>query len=47
MTGAFARFRQPAPGLGQHNADVFSQFLGLDAAAIDQLRAEGVVQTST
>ena len=43
MTGAFAGFDKPAPGLGQHNADVFSQFLGLDAAAIDQLRAEGVV----
>lgn len=33
----------PAPLLGQHTRDVLSSYLGLEPAAIDDLKAEGVV----
>ena len=32
-----------APGLGEHSAEVLAEDLGLDAAAVNQLTADGVV----
>jgi formyl-CoA transferase len=50
ITGSHIKFsdtktaiRTPAPTLGQHTEDVYGELLGLDAAAIDALRAEGVM----
>lgn len=37
------RFRWPAPLLGQHTEAVLTEYLGLTAADIEQLRARGVV----
>ena len=33
----------PAPTLGQHNDKVFGEFLGFDAAKIDELKAQGII----
>jgi crotonobetainyl-CoA:carnitine CoA-transferase CaiB-like acyl-CoA transferase len=38
-----ARFEAPAPALGADNAEVFGRLLDLDGAALDALRARGVV----
>jgi CoA:oxalate CoA-transferase len=32
-----------APRLGQHNAEVYAELLGIDADALQQLKAQGVV----
>jgi crotonobetainyl-CoA:carnitine CoA-transferase CaiB-like acyl-CoA transferase len=32
-----------APLLGEHTAEVLADWLGLDAAAVDGLRADGIV----
>jgi crotonobetainyl-CoA:carnitine CoA-transferase CaiB-like acyl-CoA transferase len=37
------RVRWPGPALGQHNAEVYGELLGLDAAQLDALAAEKVV----
>lgn len=34
---------RPAPGVGQHNAEVYKALLGLDATQLQQLAAEGAV----
>ena len=34
---------EPAPLLGEHTAEVLSDWLGLDAAAVAQLRQDGIV----
>jgi len=34
---------EPAPFLGQHNAEVYSKLLGYDQATIDRLQREGII----
>lgn len=43
MTGSFAGFDKPAPGLGEHNAAVFGDLLGLPDGELAQLAADGVI----
>src|SRR5206468_10061946 len=52
MTGIVPRFtetpgtiRHPGPLLGQHTAEILTEVVGLDAAAIEELRAAGIVAT--
>jgi benzylsuccinate CoA-transferase BbsF subunit len=38
-----ATFRLPAPGLGEHNREVFTGLLGMTDADLEEMRAEGVI----
>jgi len=43
LSGSPVRYQAAPPLLGEHTGDVLSQVLGLDAAAIEQLRRDGVI----
>ena len=34
---------KPSPLFGQHNAEVLGQWLGIGAAEVEALRAEGII----
>ena len=36
-------YRRPAPGLGEHNAEVLSELLGLGVGAVEELAKAGVL----
>jgi crotonobetainyl-CoA:carnitine CoA-transferase CaiB-like acyl-CoA transferase len=47
MTESPARYRRPAPLLGQHNAEVFTQLLGYTEEEVMRLGESGVIEGET
>ncbi len=43
MSGTPVSYRQSPPTLGQHTEDLLGEYLGMDAAAVEDLRSRGVV----
>ncbi len=43
LSGSPASIRMPAPQLGEHNDEVFTQLLGYSKEEVDELRKEGVI----
>ncbi len=43
MSGSFAGFDRPAPGLGEHNARIYGELLGLSDDELRALAGEGVI----
>ncbi|MBA3348752.1 MAG: CoA transferase [Actinobacteria bacterium] len=43
FSGIAAESGRPVPALGEHNASVYAELLGLDADAVEALRRDGVV----
>ena len=43
MTAAGSQYRRPAPLLGQHNVEVYGQFLGYSAEEVGKLAELGVI----
>jgi crotonobetainyl-CoA:carnitine CoA-transferase CaiB-like acyl-CoA transferase len=43
LHGAVEPSLEPSPALGQHNEEIYSDWLGLSTDEIDRLRSEGVL----
>jgi crotonobetainyl-CoA:carnitine CoA-transferase CaiB-like acyl-CoA transferase len=43
FSGTPLEYKRPPPTLGQHTSEVLREVLGLDDAAIAQLRADGII----
>jgi formyl-CoA transferase len=37
------KIKSPAPDLGQHNAEVYKEFLGMSEADVEELKKERVI----
>jgi alpha-methylacyl-CoA racemase len=45
LSGTPGSLRRPPPVPGEHTAEILREWLGLEAAGIDELRGVGAVQT--